>query len=312
MVDDFPHLTPFRIWRAFGAHLPTLEQSQICAALHNVTMAASMVMNALTTTMPVAMTFKSVEVKDPRQRVPLSDTRLERVHKRKRLYRADAEEIRPGGQLYDRWLQTIKQQIHIDLQPARDEIKAQCNSKSSDETMFNYKLFMVGKADQGATDVLLGPRVWFFFGSKWCKRIVKKVLADLKWLQSWGIDGCEIEVGGPIFLAAGADDQTLDDELRNLNLDLGEGIELSNGYTAYLHVQIPRPSNFAVSAMGLLCCSTLAQNGTIVSRKLSRMGGMVEVWCENKSTDDNRTRLGVTTAHNLVDSWLDGEPYFST
>lgn len=267
-------------------------------------MAMSLVMNAITTTMPVERStlLNSVEVKDPRQRVPLSDPRLEPVPKKRRLYRADAEEIRPGGQLYDRWLGTIKQQIHMDMEPARDQIKAQCNGKSSEETSFNYNLFMAGRAAPGATEVLLTPCVWFFCGSKWCKRIVKKVMKDLKWLRSWGIGECEAEVGGPIFLASGVNDQAFDDELRHLDLDLVNGVQLPNGFTAYLHLQTPF---FIVSAMGLLCCSTVTRNEKIVSRKLSRVGGVVYAQRRNGGPDAEEICLGVTTAHNLAEAWLE-------
>lgn len=274
----------------------------------NVVMAMSLVMNAITTTMPVerGTLLNSVEVKDPRQQVPISDPRLEPVPKKRRLYRVDAEEIRPGGQLYDRWLGTIRQQIHMDMEPARDQIKAQCNGKSSEETTFNYNLFMAGRAAPGATEILLTPCVWFFCGSKWCKRIVKKVMKDLKWLRSWGIGECEAEVGGPIFLASYVNDQTFYAKLRHLDLDLVNGVQLPNGFTAYLHLNAPWTWGSVVSAMGLLCCSTLTRNEKIVSRKLSRVGGVVYAQRRNGGLDAEEICLGVTTAHNLAEAWLEG------
>lgn len=271
-------------------------------------MAASLVMNAITTAVPVATSapFDSVEVIDPRRYVSLSDPRLKRVPKERRRYRAEAVELRPRGKLYDVWGEAIYQQIHVDMEPARDEIKAQCNGKSSEETTFHYNLFMAGRAAPGATEVLLTPCVWFFCGSRWCKRIVKKVMKDLKWLRSWGIGGCEAQVGGPIFLASGVNDQAFEDELHHLNLDLVNGIQLPNGFGAYLHLQVPSNWVPGDSAMGLICCSTLTRDETVVSRKLSRVGGVIYAKRGDGGPYVGDICLGVTTAHNLVDPWLKG------
>lgn len=244
---------------------------------------------------------------DPRRLLPLSDSRLQLISKAKRLYRA-VPEFRSSDHLDKLWNGTIQEQIHKDMEPARAKIRKKSRGRDSIETAFMPDLLMTGVATPGATQVLLAPCVWFFCGSKWCKKIIEKIMKDMEWLQSWGIDGCKAELalgGAAIMLAAyGKKPAYREDWGLGLDLELREGFQLPGGFTAYLHVQEPARYVLLPSAMGLLCCSTLTKNDVIVSRKFSRLGGAI--WTSEKDNlETGQTCYGMTTAHGLIDAWFE-------
>lgn len=213
-----------------------------------------------------------------------------------RLYRADPE-VRPTGSLNQLWDTEILDHIDKDMEPARRKIRSKSNCKTTMDTMFTSDLLMTGTAQIGAKQVLLTPCIWFFCGSRWCRRIVKEVAKDMDWPKLYGIQqDCKYEVGGPV-LAAHEDGPTSHEE-GGLQLDLEHGIHLSDHFRAYLHVQDP-DSLRERTAVGLACCATITQDHTIISQKLARVAGIVEM--ENIDGSE-KTCFGLTTCHHLVNA----------
>lgn len=157
---------------------------------------------------------------------------------------------------------------------------------------------MTGIAPIGAKQVLLAPCVWFFCGSPWCRNIVKRVAQDLAWLGLYGIHDCRFELGGAVLAASQEESTSLKDW--SLDIKLEHGIRLSDQFTTYLHIQDPDNSS-EKSAIGLLCCATVTQNGTIISQKLASVAGVLEV----EGLSCGKISLGLTTCHNLVDACID-------
>lgn len=83
-------------------------------------------------------------------------------------------------------------------------------------------------------------------------------------------------------------------------LKLEHGTRPYDQITMYLHIQDPE-SLAEPTAIGPTCCATATQNDTIISRRLARVAGVVEV----ESLRHDQMSLGTTTGHNLVDVCID-------
>ncbi|KUI58605.1 hypothetical protein VP1G_05902 [Cytospora mali] len=228
-----------------------------------------------------------------------SDPRVHLISRMRRLFRADPE-VRPPGDLDQLWRTEISQHIDADMEPARRKIRDKSSGKSTRDTQFMPDLLMTGTAPIGAKQVMLTPCIWFFCGSLWCKRIVKKVTQDLEWPKLFGIRECRFQVGGAVLAAY--EDKATETKDSGLKLNLEHGIRLSDQFTAYLHIQDPTTLPISTT-IGLPCCATITQNDKILTQKLSRVAGIAKVVVT--SFGISIKFLGLTTCHNLVDACID-------
>ncbi|KUI67503.1 hypothetical protein VM1G_03329 [Cytospora mali] len=202
--------------------------------------------------------------------------------------------------LDQRWGTEIIQHIDADMEPARRKIRDKSSGKPTRDTQFMPDLLMTGTAPIGAKQVLLTPCIWFFCGSLWCKRIVKKVTQDLEWPKLLGIGECRFQVGGAVLAAY--EDKATETKDSGLKLNLEHGIRLSDQFTAYLHIQDPTTLPISTT-IGLPCCATITQNDKILTQKLSRVAGIAKVVVTSFGVSIKF--LGLTTCHNLVDACID-------
>ncbi|KAK7746817.1 hypothetical protein SLS53_002005 [Cytospora paraplurivora] len=107
------------------------------------------------------------------------------------------------------------------------------------------------------------------------------------------------QVGGPM-LATYEVEAKGNDNWGLQQLKLEHGLRLYDQFTVYLHIQDPE-SLPEPTAIGLTCCATVTQNDTIISQRLARVAGVVEV----EDIRHNQIHLGMTTGHNLVDVCID-------
>lgn len=80
---------------------------------------------------------------------------------------------------------------------------------------------------------------------------------------------------------------------RNIALTLGHGMHLPSGHQLYLNVEKREDGD---SACGLLLCTTVTREGSIVGQWISRVGGILEL-------GDGRT-VAVSTAHGPIEDML--------
>ncbi|KAK0651154.1 hypothetical protein B0T16DRAFT_403239 [Cercophora newfieldiana] len=132
--------------------------------------------------------------------------------------------------------------------------------------------------------VELAPRIWLLYDHNRWKKDVRKFVQELEWLDHAGFGPVEIQKGSPKLA-------TLSPPLfvEGLPMHPRQGFALSGELCLYLHTEA-RPDT---SAIGRLCCASVAKNGTVCGQRISRIGGLVCI--------DSQRKLAVTTAHGMFD-----------
>lgn len=122
-----------------------------------------------------------------------------------RLYLA-LPDVRPPN-LEEEEISDVIQHLETDLKAAFGKIKAKSHRKPWRESSLIIDMRMSGSLEEGSTKVKLKPCIWFFCGSRWCRKIVEKDIKKLTWRLP-----CRMQIvdkGGP--LLAASDDSGVDD-----------------------------------------------------------------------------------------------------
>lgn len=115
-------------------------------------------------------------------------------------------DVRPPS-LEEEEISDIIQHLETDLKAAFGKIKAKSHRKPWRESSLIIDMRMSGSLQEGSTKVKLKPCVWFFCGSRWCRKIVEKDIKKLNWRLPCGMQ--IVDKGGP--LLAASDDSGVDD-----------------------------------------------------------------------------------------------------
>lgn len=100
-----------------------------------------------------------------------------------RTYLADPH-VRPLG-FEEEQVDHLIERLEIDLEAALGRIKAKSQRKPWKESRLFIDIRMSGTLEQNSSKVKLKPCVWFFCGSKWCRKIVERDVKGLLWLRQY-------------------------------------------------------------------------------------------------------------------------------
>ncbi|KAL1864721.1 hypothetical protein Daus18300_007523 [Diaporthe australafricana] len=130
-----------------------------------------------------------------------------------RLYLA-LPNVQPSG-LDEEEIKFLIQRLEMDLKVAFGKIRAKSHRKPGRESSLFINMRMSGTLEHGATKVKLKPCIWFFCGSRWCRKIIEKDLKKLSWRLPCGLQ--IVDKGGPLLAASDDSDQGLVDDDRSYN-----------------------------------------------------------------------------------------------
>lgn len=127
-----------------------------------------------------------------------------------RLYLA-LPNVRPRS-LEDEEIDGLIQRLEMDLKAALGKIMAKAHRKPNRESTLFINMRMSGTLENGATKVKLKPCIWFFCGSRWCRKIIEKDIKKLSWRLPCGLQ--IVDKGGPLLAASDGSDQGFVDDDR--------------------------------------------------------------------------------------------------